>query len=189
VGVIVVSAFAVLGSLSVLGGLAFSRFHPFAGMAGTSPEMAKMIALQKTLMSGPAPAASLVVGIAQMIVGAWAIYATVRVLGAKPAARVAFRRAVALLGAIEVASLVLAVWTQVEAYRTFGDFIDTIFGRGPTIASANDLEKMVQTIMQVAVIVGIIFALGFGLLKLGFLVWSYRYASTREVVAHLDRPA
>jgi xanthosine utilization system XapX-like protein len=186
-GVIVIAVFAILGGLSSLGGLVFSRFHPFASMAGSAPELAKMVALQQKLMSGPAPAASLVVGIAGMAVGAWAIHAATGVLGSKPAARMAFRRAVALLGAIELAHLALGVWLQIEAYQLFGSFADTMFGRGPTTASPNDFAGTVQTVMQGFVIFGVVFAVGLGLLKLGFLAWSYRHASTRDVVAYLDR--
>ncbi len=183
VGVIVVSAFAILGGLSAIGGFILGRHHPFAGMPGAPPEVAKMIELQQKMMSGPAPALTLTAGIVGIAVGAWALYSAVRVLGAKPGARATFRRAVVALAAVEVVGLVLGVWMQIKSYEMFGEIGEAFFSSAP---APHGMDKMMKTFMQGGVLVGMVFAVGYGVLKIGFLAWSHWYAGSREVAAHLE---
>lgn len=154
-------------------------------MPGVTPEMTKMIDLQQKAMSGPMPMLAMVVGVAGIAAGGWAARSAVRVLGAKPGARPAFRRSTAALAVIELTSLVLSVWLQIKTYAMLGELMDTFFGHLPT--TGGGIDETMKAIMQGGALIGLAVAIGYGLLKLGFLVWSFHYASSREVAAHLDR--
>jgi hypothetical protein len=185
IGVIIVAGFGVLAGLMAPVAVAITRHHPFASVPGAPPEMTKMLELQQKMMSGPAATLSVVVHVIGIAVGAWAIHAAIRVLGAKAGARPTFRRAVAALGAIELSGLVLGVWMQIRNYAILGELTDALSARFP--AGTPGFDATMRGVMQGSALVGVVFAVGYGLLKLVFLAWSYHYTSSREVVVHLDR--
>jgi len=183
-GVVAVAAFAVLAGLSAPMGLLFSRFHPLAGMP-MPPETAKIIALQQQMFAGPAGIGSLVVGIAGLLAGAWCAYTAIRVLSQKPGARVPFRRSVIALVVTENASLLAAIWLQAASFEMFEEFAKAF--AAPAGSAPSGFESMMRTFMQGAALVSIVVAVGWGVVKLAVLVWTYRYTGTKEVVEYLER--
>jgi hypothetical protein len=161
-----------------------SRHHPLAGMPGAPREMTEMIEFQQKMMSGPAPKISTVVGLVAIAVGAWAIHSALGVYRTKAGVLPSFRRAVAALGVVELASVVVGVWMQIVNIEMLGEFAEKFYSRSH--GTPMGVESM-KGMMQGSALVGVLFAIGWGILKLAFLAWSYVYAASREVVAHLDR--
>ena len=183
IGVIIIAGLGILVGIMAPITVLLSRHHPLAGMPGATSEMTQMIEFQQKMMSGPAPKISTLVGLVAIAVGAWAIHSALGVYRTKAGARPSFRRAVVALGVVELASVVVGVWMQIANIEMLGEFAEKIYAR----THGTHMVESMKGMMQGSALVGLAFAIAWGLLKLAFLAWSYFYAASREVVAHLDR--
>jgi hypothetical protein len=184
VAVIVVAAFGILAGLSAPLGVFMSRHHPFSSMSSSTPEMARMVALQQKLMESPVGEISIVAGLASLLAGGWALYCAARWLSEKPGAREPFRKAIVPLIATECVSGVVGFWLQMRNVEFLREYT-AMFTSTPGMPRG--FGTMMTTVMQGSVVVGLLVGAAWGIAKMVALVWAHRYAGKPEVVAHFER--
>ena len=185
-GVLAVAALSVVGGLSTAMGILMGRLHAFAGMPGAAPELARIVALQQQMLSGPAFLLASVVGAAGIPVGAWALYTSMRLSSAKPDSRVPFRRSVTVLVVTENASLLAGVWLQSHNREIFNELAKAVTLVAPGAFSPGG-EATLRMFVQGVGLAGIVMMVAWGIIKLAVLFWAHRYAGTRAVIDYLDR--
>jgi hypothetical protein len=188
VGGIVIGALGILSGLSALVAFVLTRHDPFASLPGQPPAMARMIVLQQEMMAGPAPLLTLVVGVWGLLVGGWALLHSIRLLSGRPHARVPFRRSLVALGVTECVSLSLGLWLQLHNFELFFGELPGVT-TGSASAAPPGFATMMNSFILAVAVGGVVVTLGWGALKLVFLVWAHRYVASPDVVAHLDRSA
>jgi hypothetical protein len=180
IGVIVISVFSILSGLMAPISVAFLLFNPFASMPGVPPDLANSFATHQKALGVAALGVQSVAGVAGLVTGIWASTTSVRVLSRKPDVRVAFRRSTLALALTESANVTVGVWLQVAMG-------DVMRAAALPAGAPHGVETTMQTFVQVFTLLGIVVAVGWGVIKVVFLAWAHRYAGAPNVVAFLDQ--
>jgi hypothetical protein len=180
VGTILLASLGVLAGLWAPVSLIVTRNNPF-WMSAPPPGMADF---QERITEATMPELQAALGVVNLLVGAFALYASIRLMQLRPSSRAPYAMAVALLAGYEAVALALGL---VVSWRTWGVmqemFDATLHGAGGVPAEA---EQIVNATLRVGMLVGLAFAVFWGGAKIGFCLWARGYASKPEMAAYID---
>jgi hypothetical protein len=187
---IVVGSLGLLGSLWELAGIIFQNRLSSAFMPHmAAPGFVKMQHdLQKAILDASLPVARGAFNVARLVVEALVVFGAVRTLQLHAAARRMFLVVLVVAACTEFAGMALALLVQIRAYSAFQPILDRWMDVAAGGAPAK-VRSVFQTAMSASVVVGIAWAIAWGLIKIVFFVFARVYLARPGAAALFEAPA
>lgn len=181
----------VLGGLGVMAGLwapvnllmadQMQQLFTVPGAGGGMPEMQQF---QRDLHAASMPGVMAGVGLLNLVSGAWALWAAIKLVKLSPGARRPFRNALAALIGYEIVAVAITGIVQVRVWSLMQGFTDKMMRSASGGAAAPDIERMMQAVMGTAMVAGAVFAVLWAGCKIAFVLWARSYLAKPDLVAY-----
>lgn len=181
----------VLGGLGVIAGLwapvnllmadQMQQLFTVPGAGGAMPEMQQF---QREVHAASMPGLVAGLGLLNLVSGAWALWAAIKLVKLSPGARRPFRNALAAVAGYEIVAVVVTGIVQVRMWSVMERFTDKVMHTTAGGASTPDVERMMQAVMGTAMVAGAVFAVLWAGCKIAFALWARSYVDKADLVAY-----